>query len=271
VLVTPALLTGPAAARRLSRVNAASSAAGVAAPLALGALDGAAGRGRLVLLAAVPVLLLLALSARPAATAAAGSASAAAAPRAVGERWLRVVLAVAVEFCFVVWAVTRLQATGLGPAAATLWGTAFPLGMALGRLAGPVLLGRAHVVPLAAAVSAAGAVAVAVATGSAGVAGGLAVAGLGVAVLYPVTLADLAQTPGLPPARGAALGALASGVAILLAPPALAVLGNEVGLRAAFLACVPLLGALVALRPDRERTSPTRLRPRAQLSARLGR
>ncbi len=255
VLVTPVLLAGAQAAQRLAKVNAASSAAGVAAPLALGGLDGAAGQGRLVLLAAVPPLVLLALSARPRPGGLPGAVPSAAPDgprpgrRTVGARWLRVALAVAVEFCFAVWAVTRLQATGLGPAAAAAWGSAFPLGMAVGRLAGPRLIGRVPVVPLAAAVSAAGAVGVALAGATAPVAASLALAGLGVAVLYPVTLADLTHVPGLRAAHAASFGALASGVAILAAPPALAALGEAVDLRLAFLACLPLLAVLVALPP----------------------
>ncbi len=119
--------------------------------------------------------------------------------------------------------------------------------MALGRLAGPRVIGRGPVVALAAAVSAAGAVGVALAGATAPVAASLVLAGLGVAVLYPVTLADLTQAPGLRAAHAASLGALASGVAILAAPPALAALGEAVDLRLAFLACLPLLAVLVAL------------------------
>ncbi len=48
---------------------------------------------------------------------------------------------------------------------------------------------------------------------------GLVIAGIGVAPLYPVTLAALVATPGLNPTRLSAIGALASGTAILSPPP----------------------------------------------------
>jgi MFS family permease len=82
---------------------------------------------------------------------------------------------------------------------------------------------------------------------------GLVVAGLGVAPLYPVTLASLVATPGLSSARLAAIGALASGTAILVAPAVLAVLARVVDLRTAYLVTLPLIAVLFLLsrRSDR--------------------
>jgi hypothetical protein len=85
---------------------------------------------------------------------------------------------------------------------------------------------------------------------------GLAVAGLGVAPLYPVTLAALVATPGLSPARLSAVGALASGTAILVAPAGLAVLARALDLRTAYLITLPLLAVLFAL-SRRGRDRPT--------------
>jgi MFS family permease len=79
------------------------------------------------------------------------------------------------------------------------------------------------------------------------VAVGLAVAGLGVAPLYPITLAALVATPGLSPARLSAIGAMASGTAILIAPALLAVLARVVDLRTAYLITLPLIAILFAL------------------------
>jgi hypothetical protein len=70
---------------------------------------------------------------------------------------------------------------------------------------------------------------------------------VGVAPLYPITIAALVATPGLSPARLAALGALASGTAILVAPTALAALATVVDLRTAFLIPLPLLVMLFAI------------------------
>ncbi|MEU8226813.1 MFS transporter [Kribbella sp. NPDC048915] len=284
VLVAPLMLNGPTAAARLSRVNAVASGTGILAPLAIGTLDGLGPTGRLALLAAAPPLLALALlthrrpgNRRPAV---AGSADEEpheptvpvlidSAPavglvgkwRRVGRRvvldvgvgWLRVVLAVAVEFCFVVWAVARLVAAGLPTPTAALLGSAFPIGMAVGRAIGPIRWrGWSPVYP-SGALAACGTLLVSLFDVPAVVALGLVVAGLGVAPLYPVTLATLVATPGLSSARLSAIGALASGTAILIAPALLAVLARVVDLRTAYLVTLPIIGVLLLLsrRSDR--------------------
>jgi MFS family permease len=165
----------------------------------------------------------------------------------VGIGWLRVVLSVSVEFCFVVWAVARLVATGLPTATAALLGSAFPIGMAAGRAIGPIRWrGWSPVLP-SGALAACGTLMVSLFDTPAIVALGLVVAGLGVAPLYPVTLASLVATPGLSSARLSAVGALASGTAILLAPAVLAVLARAVDLRTAYLVTLPLIAVLFLL------------------------
>lgn len=284
VLVAPLLLDGPTAAARLSRVNAVASGTGILAPLTIGALDSLGPTGRLAMLAAAPPLLLLAVltwRATPPVRSRSEARRRAETPvpvlidsapavglgkrwrsrklgRAVvvnvGLGWLRVVLAVSVEFCFVVWAVARLVSTGLPTATAALLGTAFPVGMAIGRAIGPInWRGWSPVIP-SGAFAAAGTLLVSLFDTPAAVAAGLAVAGLGVAPLYPVTLAALVATPGLSSARLSAIGALASGTAILVAPAVLAVLARVLDLRTAYLVTLPLIAALFVL-SRRPRTS----------------
>ena len=166
----------------------------------------------------------------------------------VARRWAAVVLAVSVEFCFTIWAVARLAAAGLAPGTAAALGTAFPIGMALGRLAGPALIGRIPVVPIGAAITAAGALVVVAAGGPAAITAGLVAAGAGVATLYPVALAGLVATPRLRATHAASLGALASGTAVLAAPATLARLADVVDLRLTFLITLPLLAALLLVR-----------------------
>ncbi|MGW7684615.1 MFS transporter [Kribbella sp. NPDC054772] len=274
VLVAPLMLNGPTAAARLSRVNAVASGTGILAPLAIGALDGLGPSGRLAMIAAAPPLLLLAIltrrleptrrttraTTRDEAPVAVLIDSAPAVGlgrkwRRVGRRvaldvgvgWLRVVLAVSVEFCFVVWAVARLVATGLPTATAALLGSAFPIGMAIGRAIGPIHWRNWSPVLPSGALAACGTLLVSLFDSPAAVALGLVVAGLGVAPLYPVTLAALVATPGLSSARLAAIGALASGTAILFAPATLAVLARVVDLRTAYLVTLPLIGVLFFL------------------------
>ncbi|MBY8870406.1 MFS transporter [Micromonospora sp. PLK6-60] len=182
----------------------------------------------------------------------------------VVRRWSQVVLAVSVEFCFSVWAVARLQQTGLAVATAVALATSFPAGMALGRLAASRGARSGPLIAAGAAVTALGAVTVAAAARPGWAVLGLVLAGLGVAVLYPLTLAGLMATPGLSAPVAASLGALASGTAILVAPAALAALGRSVGLGAAFLVTPVLLALLLGLRraaggpttPDRAATGP---------------
>jgi hypothetical protein len=178
-----------------------------------------------------------------------------------------VVLAVGVEFCFVIWAVARLVATGLPAATAALLGSVFPLGMAIGRMIGPVRFGRTSALLPGSVVAAAGAVLVCSTNSPVLVTIGLGLAGLGVATLYPITVADLIGTPGARPAHLASLSAFASGIAILVAPAVLAALANVVDLRTAFLITLPLLAILLTVRirrpdpalPDQENHGPDTL------------
>ncbi len=258
VLTSPVLVAGPGAAGRLTRANAASSLAGVGAPLLLGLVEGLSGRGRLALLLAVPPLLWIAL--RPAGPAGAPPApvpSPAPAERgsvgwSAARSWLAMVMAVSPEFAFVVWGAARLQDSGLEPGAASAAAAAFPVGMAAGRILSPRLLGRAPVVGVGVALAVAGALLAAAPTGPGLATAALGLAGLGISPLYPVLYDQLVRTPGLPLARGAALGTLASGAAVLAAPVLLSALAGVVSLRTGYLAAVPVLLLVVALhRPGR--------------------
>ncbi len=263
VLVAPVMLTASADVR-LTRVNAVSSLVGILAPLLVGAAVGVGIPGRWALLTLVPLLIwLLALlflharaagSAQPVAEPARAAESTPAAPEAskpsvwsVVRRWLAVVMSVSVEFSYVVWGVTRLIATGIDTGLASVLGIAFPVGMAVGRSAGPWIIRRLPAVPFGAGVAALGTLLVVIGTGWPIVTAGLIIAGLGVATMYPVTLARLMAVEGLAAHRGAAVGAAASGTAILLAPVALAAVAAVVDLRLAFLLQLPLLIILLAL------------------------
>jgi hypothetical protein len=257
VLVAPLVLHGPTAAARLSRVNAVASATGILAPIAIGAVDSLGPTGRLALLAAVPPLVGLAVLKvkpvdsqpdEPLIVASTGTAAV-----AVALGWLRVVLAVGVEFCFVVWAVARLLATGLPMATAALLGSAFPIGMAVGRAVGPIHWRTWSPVVPGGLLAIVGTLLVSLFDSPAAVTTGLVIAGTGVAPLYPVTLAALVATPGPNPTRLAAIGALASGTAILVTTAALASLARLADLRTAYLIAIPLILTLIALsrRPDR--------------------
>ncbi|HKE15096.1 MAG TPA: hypothetical protein VKB80_09540 [Kofleriaceae bacterium] len=263
VLVNPALLAGPGMAARLSRVNAVSSLATVSAPLLISAADPLTGSGRLALLLPLPALVWLlaaplrqpdaapsaalpaapALPARPPASA---SLPGPVAPRAA-LGWCSLVFAVSAEFAFLVWSAARLEDAGLGVAGAAAAAAGFPIGMACGRIAAPLFMRALPVEPLGAGLAMAAAVVVAAPVGPAAVTAAIAAAGLGISLLYPITLARLVSTPGLGAGRGAALGAAASGTAALLSPILLDAVASRASLRASFLVVIPLLLAMLAL------------------------
>ena len=271
VLLAPVILATDTDVR-LTRVNAVASLVGITASPLIGVVAGRGVSGRLGLLVLVPMLgwllwMLVASSLRPRQPEPAPATEPPSAPPdfaperrrrrarpgAVARRWFAIVMAVSVEFCFVVWGVTRLWATGLDTSLAAILGIAFSIGMTGGRFAGPWLIRRLPAVPFGAGVAIAGTLLVAFTNSWPTVAAGLVVAGFGVATLYPVTLAQLMSVSGLPPSHAASLGAFASGTAIVVAPIALAALAGVVDLRLAFLIPIPLLIALVVLhgRPAR--------------------
>jgi fucose permease len=254
---------GDRAAVAISEANAVSSSGSVLGPVAVGAALGAGPGWRVgfagpPLVALTALLVVLAVAARRSGspvTTVAGEhrhpAEAGPAGPAFLGWWLDLVLVVGVEFCLVFWAADFLDTeSGLATGTATTLAAAFVLGMAAGRtVAGPVtrlVPEPARLLICAAGLAAAGfALFWLAGTGPVAVTG-LLVAGLGVALLYPVTLArTLAAWPG-DPQRAAARCALASGLAIGVAPLLLGALADTVGLRTAALLVPVLLLAFAA-------------------------
>jgi MFS family permease len=271
ILVVPLMLSGPRAAHRIARANAIASTTAIFAPLIIGTLDSVGPTGRLaMLLVAVPLVLLLPFTRRaapaqvaekPQDNVIAGGAADLSLTTAKPTRgpwgsvfggWSRLVLAVSVEFCFVIWAVARMLATGVPAGTAALLASAFPIGMAVGRVIGPLKVRRISPLLPGTALAAAGTILVTAFNGQAVVTVGLGLAGLGVSTLYPIVLADLLSIPGVSPAHLSSLSACASGVAILLAPAALAALASVVELRIAYLIPLPLLVILLFVRQPRQ-------------------
>ncbi|MFA1541028.1 MFS transporter [Actinomadura monticuli] len=238
--------------------NAVSSAASVLSPILIGAAL-AYGLGWRAAFAVPPLIMaaVLLLVARPAAPReaetgkeASGVEASEPAPRAFWSRWLDLVLAVGVEFCMVFWAADFLgDVKGLGSGAAATLSAAFVLGMAAGRAASaPVVRGAGRPDRLLAGAALVGVAGFAILWASPAplAVAGLLVAGLGVALLYPVILGQaLGAWPGRP-VRAAARCALASGVAIGVAPLALGVLADAITLRAAVFVAPALLLILLA-------------------------
>jgi MFS family permease len=250
---SPVLLSGPGGTARMSWAFGLNSLVGIAVGPAMGAVDAATGRGRLALLPATAVLLWAALR-RP------GNPPPPTPPPPEhrrlppGARWraawwtAAIVLAVAPEFAFVIWGAARIEASGLSTAGATAAAAAFPIGMALGRLlVVPTLHKRLPLVPMGVALAVASTLVCAAPLPPPFIVAACAVAGLGISALYPISIGRLVKVPGLDPDRGAAVGSLGSGAAVLLAPTLLGLLAQAVPLRYGFLAATPVLLGLLAL------------------------
>jgi len=247
-----ALLSGPAAGRRLTYVNAASSLSGICAPPLIGALDALSGHGRLALLVALPSLLWLAWASGsetgpPPAIAPEAKAHPHPPLRLLAARFASVVAAVSAEFAFVVWGAARLQASGLSASVAAASAVAFPIGMGVGRLIAPHFIGRAPLVGLGTALGIASGLVAAMPVPSLFVVAALLGAGFGIAPLFPLMLARFMGTTGLSARRGASLGTAASGTAVLGAPVLLSAVASHTSLRMGFLVAVVALAILVVL------------------------
>lgn len=253
-----------ARAAALSEANVGAAAAGVLAPVAVGGaiLIGAGWRaGALLVLAAIAAVFLLGRSddfdgppARHERPERPGRL-----PTGFWRWWTVIVLVVGVEFCIAFWATDFLReeaGVGRGPASAALG--LFVGGMATGRFVGGrlavdtdprrLLLG-------ALGLAAAGFVLFwSTGTPVASLAG-LAVTGLGVAMLFPLSLSfAMASAPGLSE-KASARASLAGGIAVLIAPYALATLADAIGVRAGFLLVPVLIAAALTLTLRSERTA----------------
>ena len=240
----------------LTEGNAVCTALGVLSPVALGALAATALGWRAATLVTLPLVALALLTLRRLPDEPALSRPAPPHPgprRPMGRRfwalWGVIVCGVAAEFATTFWAGDLLSARlGVRPGTAAATVGAFVLGMTVGRAfaarlalvlpAGVLLAGALAVAALGWAVLwTAGAPAVFVA--------GLTVCGLGVSLLFPLTLTMLMDASADRADTAAAVGSMGSSVASGVAPFALGALGDLVGPHRGFLLLPALF--LVAL------------------------
>ena len=171
--------------------------------------------------------------------------------RAFWSRWLDILLAVSAEFCVLFWIASAFASWyAIGTDVAVVWASTFLAGMVIGRsLGSPVtraIADRTMIVTLSCGVALAG-FGLFWAGGSLPVSAvGALITGLGIALLYPVTIAALMRARPEDPDGASARGTLASGVAIGGAPFLLAALSDQVGLHTAFLIVPVLLVGLLA-------------------------
>jgi hypothetical protein len=257
----PTLLTarqGPAAPAAIAEANAVSSLASIAAPwLVAAALAAGVSWWMGYLLPMIPVVILLVATFRitsdtsvhnPATGAARPEPRPGLEPGPLFGRWCDVLLAVSAEFCMVFWAADALRSWhGVSAAAAPALAAAFLVGMAAARGTAAVLTRGRHPVLVqlvAALVAAAGFTCFRAAPGNGFgtvlAVAGLLIAGMGIALLYPLSLSRVVAAWPQSPDRASARAALASGLAIGIAPLLLARLADSFGLGTAYL-IVPIL------------------------------
>lgn len=250
LIATPALIGVENRARRLAIAVGVSSIAGLIAPAAIALSDQFLSTGRIALI--VPILWLTIVALRPVRAPeglgigrTSSGQQAGAMTSDTWRRWLVIVLAVSAEFCFWTWGAARLVDAGTEVDTASGLAAAFAVGMALGRIIGPRSFKSMGPVPLSALATGIAATIVTLDIAVPLLVGALFMAGLGVAVLYPVSLARLLDDPALSEERLIALAAYASGIAITVTPTLLGILDQAIEVRFAFLLVpVALLGVV---------------------------
>jgi MFS family permease len=241
--------------RALTEANVGAAACAVLAPLLLGLLHGTPAGWRVAM--GLPVLVLAGLYLRyrhQSLTSAPAGRSTKGRGRLPLACWLLaalVAVGIAVEFCMVYFGAELLTATGLRTAQATTAMSGFYLGILAGRAGGAWLTRRAgRTVPLlcaSLAVTATGFLLFWLAGLPVLAITGLFVCGLGVANLYPLSLAlTLAAAPGKGDSANATTQLL-GGVLVIASPYLLGSLADHLGLHAAFAIEPVLIGVCAFL------------------------
>jgi MFS family permease len=259
LILIPAILAdrhGENRAVAIVEANILSAATGAMAGLliGLGEQTPAGWRGALLLSLAIPLFLVIRFGrvslpeAHP--SKARRDVATTGLPLGYWAFWFGVVLAVSIEFSLIFWGADFLVAAGLSTSAAATTVSLFLWGMVAGRFAGrqaAQLMPTERLLLLALGVSATGFFVYWLVPIALVAVLGLFVAGIGVANLFPLTVAlALGAAPGQSNEAGARL-TFASGTAILAAPLLLGALADAAGIRLAY-GVVPifLLGAFVA-------------------------
>lgn len=246
------------APRALSEANSLSSIAGIIAPFGVAwALSAGLGWGvgySIPLAAAAGLSMIGLLIARHRRSSQVEAPAAEVPPAAKPiespwRPWIEMVGSVAVEFCFVLWSATAVASWHrVDTSVATLIAGCFLVGMGVGRFAGAPLAGRFGVrnTTLGCLVLALlGSLAFWFAGNQWIAAAALLLGGLGVSLLYPLTLSRMLAADPQHSDRATSRSALASGIAILSVPPLLAGLADQVGLHWAFLVAPVIVVALI--------------------------
>ncbi len=241
---------GEAESRRLmSQGNGWAMLAAAAAPLAIGLAAQTLQAWRLALLLPIAGLLaVLVLRPRAGGDAVFVQPPRTALPRGYWIAWLFMVVAVSIEFSVVFWGSTMVATrTGASSGEATLLASLFVVGMfsgrmAIGRGAGE-RRGSRGLLAAGVAMVIAGVALVLVSTLPLLSGAGLLMCGLGTAPMWPVGLSVAMGCAPQQRLQAAARATLAAGLAVLIAPSALGLASDAVGVVAAW----PLVAGLAGV------------------------
>jgi MFS family permease len=221
--------------RLIGQANALSMVTAAAAPVVIGLAVAGLHAWKVALL--LPLAAIIALTVlRPRAAEARSSVRPPRTrlPAAYWFAWVLLVLCVSIEFSFVFWGSTIVgKRTGVSTADATLLASLFVVGMFAGRAAIGRGLGAGRAsrgilaVGLCVVLVGSGLVWVSTVPILSGL--GLLLGGLGTSPCWPVGLTAALQSAPKAPVSAAARSTLASGVAVLLAPSALGLASDTVG------------------------------------------
>ncbi len=223
----------------MSEANAVAYAFAVAVPLIAGLLVAAGWNWRLIPLAgaATGAAIVLAFMRTPVPDATCEDAAAGAhtvLPVSFWFYWLTLGLGVAVEFSVLLWAPVYLEkVVGLAAGAAATGAIAFFIAMLTGRVVGSWLVRIADPRLLFVAVSATTLIGFAVyaATGDPAISiVGLFILGLGISLLFPLTMGLALDTAGPASDHASTRLILAPAIAVIVSPPLLGVLADSAGL-----------------------------------------
>lgn len=222
--------------------NIAAGACAVVAPLALGGLAATtAGWQAAMALPGAALVVLYLLYRRETLPVLASADAAGHAPRLPPAAWLLaslVAVGIAVEFCVIYFGAELLAADGLSPSSAASAMSGFYVGILAGRMAAGRLVRRpgrsTGLLWVSLVITSAGFGVFWLCSNPLPAVVGLFVAGIGVANLFPLSLALMLAT--VPDQVDAANGAaqLLGGLVVAAAPLVLGAVADQVGLRAAF-------------------------------------
>jgi len=250
---------GRAGAAAITEANAVAAAMGLVAPLLIGASVRAGYGWRPAVLLTVPAIVVLYLL-RGRFHADIDATSPAAhrgpdrprgrLPRAYWLIWAVLVCAVGIEFCMTLWCAELLRdRSGMSRAGAATGVTAIVAGLAVGRATSARLTSRYRpdrLLALALVVNMAGFAGFWIATTPWLAFTGLVVAGLGMALQYPLAVTLAIRSAGVLSDLASARLSLGTGIAVGCAPFLLGYLSDVVGIRWAYL-LVPGLIVLAGL------------------------